>query len=221
VAALFAGCVAVTTDHCTDGVFNGGESDIDCGGTCAACGAGRRCNRDSDCASGVCAQTGLCAAAAVGLPSSAGAQTYSVDPGASLIVAPGSQAGYGITANTGGTYRIVWTGEGGVTGTFNSFTGTVWTTGHFDSFTPGCSDGSCPLESNDSVGQPTAVTGGETIDFSATTSTGLDGFDFSVTVEPVYFELFVDGTHRPDLVFFSSGGQASNAGTDPFALSTQ
>ena len=59
------------------------------------------------------------------------------------------------------------------------------------------------------------------ITFDATASTGLDGFDFSATVEPVYFDLSIDGVHQPTLVFFSSSGQTSNAATDPFGLSTQ
>ncbi|MCA9622112.1 MAG: hypothetical protein KC731_23975, partial [Myxococcales bacterium] len=41
--------------RCNDGVLNGSESDIDCGGsTCAACAAGMSCNGDADCASDVC-----------------------------------------------------------------------------------------------------------------------------------------------------------------------
>ncbi len=40
---------------CTDGVQNGDESDIDCGGTvCDACPDGDGCDDDADCASGVC-----------------------------------------------------------------------------------------------------------------------------------------------------------------------
>lgn len=42
-------------DDCTDGVQNGTETDVDCGGpTCAACTAGQGCNSGSDCASLVC-----------------------------------------------------------------------------------------------------------------------------------------------------------------------
>jgi predicted alpha/beta superfamily hydrolase/GH25 family lysozyme M1 (1,4-beta-N-acetylmuramidase) len=39
---------------CSDGVKNGSETDVDCGGTCPPCGLGRHCNTGSDCASGVC-----------------------------------------------------------------------------------------------------------------------------------------------------------------------
>ena len=39
---------------CTDGVRNGDETDIDCGGSCARCVNGRRCAVSNDCASGLC-----------------------------------------------------------------------------------------------------------------------------------------------------------------------
>jgi len=39
---------------CDDGVRNGDESDIDCGGACEACDDDRACASDGDCASGVC-----------------------------------------------------------------------------------------------------------------------------------------------------------------------
>ena len=44
-----------TAPSCSDGVGNGGESDVDCGGPCAACAAGDACAGAGDCASGVCA----------------------------------------------------------------------------------------------------------------------------------------------------------------------
>jgi hypothetical protein len=34
---------------CTDGVKNGDETDVDCGGTCKPCPSGRGCKRDADC----------------------------------------------------------------------------------------------------------------------------------------------------------------------------
>jgi hypothetical protein len=43
---------------CSDGVQNGAETDIDCGGSaCAACANGGRCQRASDCQSGACNQS--------------------------------------------------------------------------------------------------------------------------------------------------------------------
>ena len=47
---------------CTDGVKNGTESDVDCGGgTCAPCPGGKKCFLPKDCQGGVCA-AGTCAA---------------------------------------------------------------------------------------------------------------------------------------------------------------
>ena len=45
---------------CTDGLFNGHETDIDCGGPdCTACAIGRACMVDADCESGIC-DDGVC-----------------------------------------------------------------------------------------------------------------------------------------------------------------
>ena len=55
-------CVAyVCVPHCNDGVLDGDESDVDCGGdACVArCLAGRTCNVNGDCASGIC-YYGIC-----------------------------------------------------------------------------------------------------------------------------------------------------------------
>ncbi len=43
---------------CSDGVQNGNETDVDCGGACL-CAAGQQCNNGSDCKSGQC-DTGKC-----------------------------------------------------------------------------------------------------------------------------------------------------------------
>ncbi len=45
---------------CTDGIANGDETDVDCGGSCKACGDGAGCSVAADCTSKVCAST--CAA---------------------------------------------------------------------------------------------------------------------------------------------------------------
>jgi hypothetical protein len=39
---------------CTDGVQNGSESDVDCGGSCPRCGNGKRCSTHQDCVSAKC-----------------------------------------------------------------------------------------------------------------------------------------------------------------------
>ncbi|MBI3179003.1 MAG: hypothetical protein HYZ27_05040, partial [Deltaproteobacteria bacterium] len=51
---------------CTDGIKNGDETGVDCGGpTCTTrCGVGQTCSGNSDCASGVCGSGGTCEVAA-------------------------------------------------------------------------------------------------------------------------------------------------------------
>ena len=52
--------IAVST--CQDGVMNGNETDVDCGGSCLLskkCDDGLRCNNGPDCISGVC-QSNTC-----------------------------------------------------------------------------------------------------------------------------------------------------------------
>ena len=39
--------------HCANGVRDGGETDVDCGGGCAPCTTGHDCSADTDCASGL------------------------------------------------------------------------------------------------------------------------------------------------------------------------
>ena len=39
-------------DACKDGLKNGGETDVDCGGTCSGCPVGKTCLTDSDCLAG-------------------------------------------------------------------------------------------------------------------------------------------------------------------------
>ncbi|MBI5497406.1 MAG: hypothetical protein HY904_20495 [Deltaproteobacteria bacterium] len=48
-------CAAPT---CLDGVRNGGEGDVDCGGECDPCAVGRTCNTGAQCASQVCTPDG-------------------------------------------------------------------------------------------------------------------------------------------------------------------
>jgi len=47
---------------CSDGIKNGDETDVDCGGSsCPACSAGKACSANSDCAGGSCV-AGVCTA---------------------------------------------------------------------------------------------------------------------------------------------------------------
>src|SRR5436305_5707795 len=53
-ACVLGVCQPVAPAACDDHVKNGTESDVDCGGTCAPCGATLRCTNGSDCASTIC-----------------------------------------------------------------------------------------------------------------------------------------------------------------------
>ena len=51
-------CVA---SNCTDGVKDGDESDVDCGGSCVAgCATGKHCNSPADCAGADICFGGIC-----------------------------------------------------------------------------------------------------------------------------------------------------------------
>ena len=155
------------------------------------------------------------------IPDGPNTEVYAITPGASVIIGTGGRAGYGITANTGGSYRLVWNGDQSSSGVHRHFYGSVWTPGPFASITRGCFQGGCPVESNDTISDPRQVTGGERIDFDAQTADGIDGFDFLVNFEPVYFDLLVDGVRDRTQIFFSAadlGGTISNVGTVPFGL---
>jgi formylglycine-generating enzyme required for sulfatase activity len=53
-AHSLAGCVC-EAPTCSDGVKNGGESDVDCGGDeCPHCGIGKTCSQNTDCTSDIC-----------------------------------------------------------------------------------------------------------------------------------------------------------------------
>ena len=58
--------IFVRADTCADGVQNGLESDVDCGGTCGRCDGAQKCKTNGDCKSGYCeaaldgAATGTC-----------------------------------------------------------------------------------------------------------------------------------------------------------------
>ena len=138
--------------------------------------------------------------------------------------------GYGITANTGGNYRAVWTGDVQVSGAYSHFTGTVYTPGHFLGVFPGCPDANgeiCPLENGDVVSDATPVAGGgEQVTFDTFATDGLDGFDFQIDLEPVQFDLRIDGLSDLQVaasVFFPDtdlNGAISTPTDNPFQLTT-
>ena len=43
-------------------------------------------------------------------PGASAPEAYRIKPGVGVYIQPGSMAGYAITANVGGSYRVVWTG---------------------------------------------------------------------------------------------------------------
>ncbi len=47
-------CELADDPGCRDGQKNNGESDVDCGGGCAACEEGKKCRIDSECTTGKC-----------------------------------------------------------------------------------------------------------------------------------------------------------------------
>ncbi len=47
---------------CADGVLNGDETAVDCGGTCNGCDTGQPCLVATDCYNGICGADGMCAA---------------------------------------------------------------------------------------------------------------------------------------------------------------
>ncbi len=154
---------------------------------------------------------------------------YRIKSGESAVIQPGTQAGYAITATAPGNgtavYRLVWTGDAGTSNTYREFWGSVWAPngGHFSGLAPGCTDNSCPLESDDFVsGYRTDASGADRIDFDTFATTGIDGFDVTTNVEPIVFDLYIDGGHYPSLVnFFSTdNNQLASTATIPFGLTT-
>jgi hypothetical protein len=62
-------------DPCANGVRDGAETGVDCGGSCAGCDIGYPCNTGADCLSGYCA-AGVCAQPPVTLPPDCNAIKY-------------------------------------------------------------------------------------------------------------------------------------------------
>jgi hypothetical protein len=87
--------------RCTDGVRNGSESDVDCGGSCPRCANGKNCATRSDCAGGLCSG-GRCQACAVDLDcgDDADGQCYCADPasGGPNVCTKGTQTGGGVAS---------------------------------------------------------------------------------------------------------------------------
>lgn len=92
------GAGACQAASCSDGVKNGAETAIDCGGgTCAACAAGKSCAVGSDCSSGVCS-AGVCQTAACSDSVKNGAET-DVDCGGGSCAACGTGKACSVAAD--------------------------------------------------------------------------------------------------------------------------
>jgi len=157
-----------------------------------------------------------------GLVDTASTPIYDVQPGAGIDqVLLGHDAGYFITANTGGSFRIVWTGDVNSTAMYRHFYGSVWTPGNFTSVTIGCTGNFCPLEADSYVSTVHGVPGGNRVDWDTFATNGLSGFDFVVDAVPAYFDFFIDGGRHPELVLFpatANHGAASSVDQVPFGL---
>mgnify|MGYP000949360504 CR=1 FL=1 len=141
-----------------------------------------------------------------------------------MALSPGDMAGCAITANLGGAFRIVCTGDGGATRTIRSFRGSLWTSGRFSSVMRGCSASECALEGADRVSEPVTVTGGQRIDFNWDGASGLDGFDVVADAEPVFFSISMDGAQDATMVLFPSEdgfGATSTPAAIPFGLTAR
>jgi hypothetical protein len=51
---VLPGCVWYLHPTCTDGVKDGNETDVDCGGSCGKCNIGQRCGQNTDCDDSIC-----------------------------------------------------------------------------------------------------------------------------------------------------------------------
>ncbi|MGE3635362.1 MAG: hypothetical protein AB7P00_36000, partial [Sandaracinaceae bacterium] len=70
---------------CSDGAQNQDETDVDCGGSCGACGSGLACLATTDCASGASCTGGRCRPASCGNTTLDGTET-DVDCGGSVCL---------------------------------------------------------------------------------------------------------------------------------------
>jgi hypothetical protein len=114
---LLSACVPESTlvapeAHCRDGRRSGDESDVDCGGSCRACGEGASCSAGTDCLAGGCS-SGRCPpiwpfGRDGGLVVAPG-QTVTLDPGRTHDFAS-------VTVETGGVLELAAGGAWGLVG---------------------------------------------------------------------------------------------------------
>jgi hypothetical protein len=150
--------------------------------------------------------------------------TYHLLAGAQALPKPGFQAGFGVVGDGTGTYQLVWTGNTGPMDPAVSFTGTLWTKGKFTSVTPGCLDGSCPVEAEDKfTGPGPAKGGGQYISFDATSTNDIDGIELTIDTEPLILDLLYNGQRQTPRVIYTKADtmSPSNPLEIPFAITDQ
>jgi hypothetical protein len=76
---------------CSDGVLDGAETDVDCGGGCPRCTQGKVCKTSVDCVSGTCA--GTCASMTLALADAVTAATLPAAAGAVIAARPDAASG--------------------------------------------------------------------------------------------------------------------------------
>ncbi len=63
--ALAGDMAMMMSDSCSDGMLDGDETDVDCGGSCAKCAVGKGCSTGTDCQSASCS-SGICCGVGTG-----------------------------------------------------------------------------------------------------------------------------------------------------------
>src|SRR5262245_60952269 len=95
VCLALSGCLHPVLNSCIDGVRNGDESAIDCGGSCAACANGQTCFSSFDCLSGFC-NNGICSSTSTCRDGLRNGNESDVDCGGSC---PACRTGYACLTN--------------------------------------------------------------------------------------------------------------------------
>jgi len=139
VAGLAVAALAVATSDarasCSDGVQNGAETGVDCGGACLACN-GDACASNGDCTSGSCVDSICAVVFSVDTSQGAtaaqpGGTAVAVDP--SLTIAGGGTiAGARVLIAGGlvtGEDTLGFTAQSGISGSYNSSTGVLTLSG--------------------------------------------------------------------------------------------
>jgi hypothetical protein len=133
-----------------------------------------------------------------------------VDTGATITHTAGVDPGYYISYAGNGAWHIDWTCDTKLSALGCEFSGTINVTGP--------STATCfQCESDDSV-TTSPTTRGTAIQFDTSTSTGLDGVDFTAAAgQAVEFDLLVNQIYQPDLVYVPSNGATATPSCLPIS----